>query len=127
MPQRIAFGFTLLETVIALGILATAIMGLLITLKSTVDTVKTLQQESEIRHELENRLARLQIETRRELHQESAPNPSGISYIEEISPQDVIKSDHTTLNGYRRLKVTAKWEDQRGSQQREASFLVFAP
>jgi len=123
MRQSRNSGFTLLETIIALGIFATAIMGLLITLKISVDTAKTLRREREIRHELENRLARLRIDPRREFRQESSLDPIGVTYIEEIVPEQIVKSDHTVLEGYRRIRVIAKWQ----GQQREASFLLFAP
>jgi type II secretory pathway pseudopilin PulG len=126
MPQSSSAGFTLLETVIAFGILASAIMGLLITLKTSVDAAKTLQRETEVRNGLENRLARLRLNPRSEFRQESSADKTGVTYIEEVVPEKVIKSDYTVLSGYRRIRVTAKWQDPH-IEEREASFLVFVP
>lgn len=122
--QSSTFAFTLLETVIALGILASAIMGLLITLNTSLEAAKALRREREIRNELENRLARLRVDARKEFRQEFPPDKMGVRYVEEIVPEKVIRSDHTVLEGYQRIRVIAKWYED---EEREASFLIFAP
>ncbi len=118
-------GFALLETVFAWAILAMAIIGLIIVLKTSLETANRSQRERDIHQELENRLARLRVDPRTEFREESTH--LGVTYIEETFPENVIKFDHSALNGYRRIKVTAKWQDRHGPQQRDASFLVFAP
>lgn len=123
--MRSTSGFALLETVFAWAILSMAIVGLVIVLKTSLETANTLHRERDIRQELENRLARLRIDPRGEFRDESAHG--GVTYIEEIFPEDVATSNHTVLEGYKRIKATAKWRDHRGPQQRDASFLVFAP
>lgn len=123
--MRSAPGFALLETVFAWAILCMAITGLVIILNTSLETANTLNQERDIRHELESRLARLRVDLRREFREQSTHR--GVIYVEEIFPEDIATSDHTVLEGYKRIKVTAKWQDRHGSQQREASFLVFTP
>ena len=120
--------FTLLETMIALGVLTFAVTGLLMTLETSVDAAKVLRWEAGVRHELENRLARLRVDARKEFRQEFPPDEKGVTYVEEIVPERVIKSDHTVLEGYRRIQVTAKWQGgDREVEEREASFLIFVP
>lgn len=123
--MRSTSGFALLETVFAWAILAVAVTGLIIVLKTSLETANRSHQEREIQHQLESRLARLQIDPRKEFREELTH--LGVTYIEESFPADDLKSDYSRLSGYRRIKVTAKWQDQRGPQQRDASFLVFAP
>lgn len=120
--------FTLVETLIALGILAFAVMGLLMALSNAVDAARILRREAAVRQEMENHLAKLQWDGRREFREEFPADEVGVTYIDEIVPEEVVRADHTVLDGYRRLRVTARWRGAgRQPEERQASFLVFSP
>lgn len=117
--------FTLLETLIALGIFSFAVLGLLFALHMTADAAVNVQREKKIRTQMENRLAKLSIPPFKESSEKNEED--GVSYAEEIRREDVKTKEKSLLQGYWRVQVKAAWEEGTAKQEWEASHLVWSP
>lgn len=118
-------GFTLAETLIALGVFTFAVLGIVLSLDAVVDVARATQRESAIRAELQSRLAVLSNLPIREHRFESPPSVDGVIYIESVLPEVLRKSDATLVSGFYRFSVTAKWLDRGVPQEWELSHLEF--
>ena len=119
--------FTLVETLIALGIVAFAVIGLLTALNSAVDAARFLRREATVRQQLENRVARLLLDQRKNMREEIPADANGVAFLEEIKPEEVTAADRGIINGFQRIRVVARWKGSGGAaEEREASFLTLA-
>jgi Type II secretory pathway, pseudopilin PulG len=116
-------GFTLLELVMALGVFAFAVIGLMMALEATVDGARLTQQSSEVRNGLENRLARLSVGRLRPFTDEETIG--GVTFFEKVDREEVETGENVVLPGFWRIRVVARWEDPSGPQEWEVSHLVY--
>lgn len=116
-------GFTLLELLIALGIFAFAVIGLMMALEQTVDAARFTQKDAAVRNGIENRLARLSVGRLRPLTNEE--EIGGVTFLEKVDREEIQNEDNVDLPGFWRIRVTARWEDPSGPQEWEASHLVY--
>lgn len=118
-------GFTLLEVLVALGIFAMGVLGLMLALQATVQGATSVQRENEIRAQLESRLARLSVGPLQEFAE--GTEFEGTSYGEEVLREEVTNSEATVLNGFWRVRVVARWQQEGAEQEWVASHLVYQP
>jgi len=114
-------GFTLLETLLALGVFALAALGLMLALQSAIDAAATLQREGRIRSEIESRLARLSVGELHAFHAET--NSQGVTFVEEVKPEKVLDEQRNILPGFWQVRVQASWTDRGQPQTWEVSHL----
>lgn len=123
LRRKSAAGFTLLEMLIALGIFAFAVIGLMMALEHTVDAARLTQREGAVRNGIENRLARLSVGRLRPLVNEETIG--GVTFFEKVDREEMRSIENVELPGFWRISVTAQWKDPAGEQKWEASHLVF--
>ena len=120
-------GFTLVETMIALGLFAFAVMGFMIALESAVSSARYLRREAVVRQVLENRVAAVLADKESAFRREFPADANGIEVVEEGKEEKVYDQEGTILSDYFRVTVKASWKDQRGEKnEREVSFLKLA-
>ncbi len=118
-------GFTLLEVLVALGIFAMGVLGLMLALQATVRGATSVQRENEIRTQLESRLARLSVGPLQEFAE--GDELEGTSYAEEVIREEVTNSEAEVLNGFWRVRVVAIWQQDGTEQEWAVSHLVYQP
>ena len=117
--------FTLLEVLVAMGIFALAVLGLLHALNVTVDTARDIQRQKEIRRNLESRVARLSGNPLNPFS--STDEQKGVLYTEEVRPEPLKSRDLAILSGYWIVKVRAEWRDGADSRSWSIFHLVWNP
>jgi prepilin-type N-terminal cleavage/methylation domain-containing protein len=117
--------FTLLEVLVAMGIFALAVLGLLHALNVTVDTARDIARQKEIRRNVESRMARLSGVT---LNPFSATTENaGVRYTEEVRPEPIKSQNLTVIPGYWIVKVRADWRDGADERNWSVSHLIWNP
>ena len=117
--------FTLLEVLVAMGIFALAVLGLLHALNVTVDTARDIARQKEIRRNVESRIACLSGVT---LNPFSATTEdSGVRYTEEVRPEPIKSQNLTVIPGYWIVKVQADWRDGADERSWSVSHLIWNP
>ncbi len=118
-------GFTLLEVLVALGIFAMGVLGLMLALQATVQGASSVQRENEIRGQLESRLARLSVGPLQEFAE--GDEFEGTAYAEEVTQEEVTDAEATVLTGFWRVRVEATWLQAGAEQKWAVSHLVYQP
>ena len=117
-------GFTLFEVMIALGVFAIAVVGLITALNTAMQAALEVRQRAQIRQELESRIAlRQAIPLDNEKLVIEAKNNHGIRVEETIVPHPVTNKDGEELPNIKKLTITAMLDQQSDS----ASILVNQP
>ncbi len=118
-------GFTLLETLIAVGIFAFAALGLLAALDGAVSAAVMVQRQAAVRGQIESLTARMAVGP----FQEGSTNVmiNGVEYEQEIAREELRSRDNTILPGYWRLRVVAKWNEGGQEQEWTVSHLEYFP
>ncbi len=117
--------FTLLETLVAVGVFGMAALGLLAALGGTVDASRAVQRQAEIRNVMENLLAGLSLGPFTE--SQTDVTIDGAVYRQEVVREELQNNEKTILPGYWRVRVTAKWQEAGQPQEWTASHLEFRP
>lgn len=114
-------GFTLLEVMIALGIFAIAVVGLITALNTAVEAALQVRQRAMIRSELESQLALrmgFPLQTQRLILE--AKDNHGIRIEETLVPYPVKNKDGLAIQNIKKLTITATLDKQSES----ASILI---
>jgi type II secretory pathway pseudopilin PulG len=117
--------FTLLETLVAVGVFGMAALGLLAALGGTVEAARSVQRQAQVRNEMENLLAGLSLGPFVEGQTNVTLN--GVDYRKEIVREELQNEDKLILPGYWRVRVTARWKEAGQPQEWVASHLEFRP
>lgn len=125
--RQAARGFTLFETLVALGVFTFAVMGILTAMTSAVDASRSMQRESFIRESLQSRLAVLSNIPVQAFAKESDPDAQGVRYLESVSRKEMLKEDRTVLEGFWKVSVKAVWTEEGEPQEWELSHLEYRP
>ncbi len=119
--------FTLFEVLLALGIFAISVLGMVGALNGVLDAAKEARTEQRVRTELENRLAAWEdgrIEAMERVTRQGVPP---ITFIESVQPEPVVSGNREPLNGFWRVKVTATWAAEGEERSEEASIVRYQP
>lgn len=109
---------------IALGVFAMAVVGLITALNTAMEAALEVRQRAMIRQELESRIALCQaIPLDKEKLVIEAKNNRGIRIVESIVPHPVTNKDGVELQTIKKLTITATLDQQSDS----ASILVNQP
>ena len=119
-------GFTLFEVLIALGVFAIAVTGLVIGLQSTLDAALTARQRALARFVIESRLAAAMtdppLDGKRAI--EGRTN-NGVSVLETFEQVELQDTNGQIIPGMWKLQVTAEFGRDRAKEQ--AEILVYRP
>lgn len=118
-------GFTLLEVLVALGIFAMGVIGLMLALEATIQGSSAVQRENEIRAQLESRLARLSVGPLQELA--DGEEFEGTAYDAEVTREEVTNSEAEELDGFWKVRVVARWQQAGEEQEWAVGHLVYQP
>lgn len=117
-------GFTLFEVLLALGVFALAVTGLIIAIDTTLAAALEARQRSLCRAELESRLAYCladpPVQGKRIL---AASENHGVKVEEVLSPWSAKNAQGAELSGMQKLTVTVT----KGSQSDSAEILLYRP
>ncbi|MEI6322081.1 MAG: type II secretion system protein [bacterium] len=106
-------GFTLLEVMIALGVFAIAVVGLITALNTAVEAALEVRQRAMIRSELESQLALrmgFPLQTQRLVLE--AKDNHGIRLEETLVPYPVKNKDGIEIQNIKKLTISATLDKQ---------------
>lgn len=119
--------FTLLEMVISLGILSTALVALIGVLQNCVGASTQIERQSHIRRNLESRLAEIRSQFLQPGKQTTERDLFGVVYEAEITPLELFNQNEELLHGLYRIKIRAKWKDGKTNQEDECEIIAYQP
>lgn len=116
-------GFTLFEALIALGVFAFAVLGLMMAFDSLLEAGREARREAVIRNILEDRIAWLEeVEPHVFENRIDGPLPEMV-ITESIEPEQLTDSNLTIYDGFWRCRVKIEWKRDGKLETLEASFL----
>lgn len=121
-------GFTLFEVLVALGLFAFAVIGLLAGIRVMADVADEARIASAVRQQLENRVAFMEALRPAEYKKTVVVEFPKMTITEEMFREMVSRDEgKKPLSAFWRVRIKARWEaaDRRGEE--EASFLRYAP
>jgi Tfp pilus assembly protein PilV len=121
-------GFTLFEVLVALGLFAFAVVGLLAGIRAIADVVDEARIASAVRQQMENRVAFMEVLRPAKYEKIVTADFPKMTITEEMFPETVSRGEgKQPLSGFWRVRIRARWEaaGQRGED--EASFLRHDP
>lgn len=119
--------FTLLEVLIALGVFAIAVVGMMVALNSILVAAKEARFSEIVRHRLENHLAFLEGGPIKEVNRKVELDSPKMTITETVRREQVVNANRTVLEGFWRVTVVAEWVTDGVKQKEEATILRFAP
>lgn len=119
-------GFTLFEVLIALGVFAIAVTGLVWALQSAIEASLSARERLFARTALESRLASAManppLDGKREI---DGRTNNGLSVVEIFEPAEIQNTNGEVLPGLWRLRVTTS--NGRTKAEESAEILIFRP
>ena len=126
--RKTAFGFTLFEVMIALGVFMIAVTALVVALQTSVQAALEARKRSLARMQLESCLsiamADPPINGRRLIE---ARDNNGIRIEETLEPYEVKSTNGTIVPGLWTLKVIADSDDKNSSFKETAEIIIYKP
>lgn len=119
--------FTLLEVLIALGVFAIAVVGMMVALNSILVAAKEARFSEIVRHRLENHLAFLEAGPIKEVNRKVELDSPKMTITETVRREQVVNANRSVLEGFWRVTVVAEWVTDGVKQKEEATILRFAP
>lgn len=119
--------FSLVEVLVALGMFAFAVIGLLMAYNSSLNAAREVRRESQIRQLLEDRVAEwegLNLEPTENRGDSRLP---GVTLLESCQPHEFIGPDQTIYRGFWKITLTAEWQEGGSPQSMQAEFLRYQP
>ncbi|MFZ4681534.1 MAG: PulJ/GspJ family protein [Terrimicrobiaceae bacterium] len=126
-PPQTPRAFTLLEVLLAMGIFAISVLGMMTALNDTLNAASDARTGQRVRSELENRLAALEEEDLREMERVTELKSPAMTVKETIRREPVITRGRDQLAGFWRVSVKAEWMAGGERNSEEASILRFKP
>ncbi|MEO8204737.1 MAG: prepilin-type N-terminal cleavage/methylation domain-containing protein [Chthoniobacterales bacterium] len=114
--KRYRHAFTLLETVVALGIFSIAILGCIKAIDTINGLVSDLRMESQARRSLENHAMELRGLKPNAVRSVSGNTPDKITIKDEQNPVEDKEAGLAIDAGVSRVKMTASWKTALGEQ-----------
>ena len=125
--RRSEKAFTLFEVMMALGVFGIAVIGMMMALNGALNAAREARIGQFVRTEMDNRLAQLEAERPQELERTVEAGSPKIAFVESIRRETVQGGNRTSLDGFWRIQVLARWQASGEKREEEASFLVYAP
>ena len=125
MQKRRTSAFTLLEIIIAMGVFAFAVIGMMGALDSVLSAAREARVHSIVRQRLDNQLALYEGGILKEVNRKVEMDTPKMTFTETVRREQVINDNRTVLEGFWRVTVLAEWEYQGIPQKEEASFLRY--
>jgi type II secretion system protein J len=120
-------GFTLLEVLMALGVFAIAVVGMMVALNAVLESAQDARLQQIVRQRLENHLAFLEAGPIKEVNRKVDLDSPKMTITETVRREQVHNANRTVLEGFWRVEVVAEWEIGGVKQKDQASILRFAP
>ncbi len=127
MSKRRRGAFTLLEVLVALGVFAFAVLGMMGALNALLDSAREARFHEIVRHRLENHLALYEGGLLKEVNRKVDLDSPKMTITETVRREQVINSERTVLEGFWRVTLLAEWESLGVKQKEEASILRYGP
>jgi type II secretion system protein I len=119
-------GFTLFEVLVALGVFALAVTGLVVALQATVDAALMARERALARVVIESRLAMAladpPLDGERTI---DARDNNGIAVFETMEEVEIVMTNGEVLPGMWKLRVQAEWGG--GTSMESAEVLLYQP
>lgn len=120
-------GFSLVEVLVALGVFAFAVVGLLIAYNAALSAAREVRRESEVRRVLEDRVAEwegVELEASEKRIESRLP---GVVLVEKCERHELVDDERNIFSGFWKITLVAQWEDSGEPQSMEAEFLRYQP
>jgi prepilin-type N-terminal cleavage/methylation domain-containing protein len=127
MLKRRSRAFTLLEVMVALGVFAFAVLGMMGALNSLLESSREARFEQVVRSRLESHLALYEGGQLKEVNRKVELEQPPMTLTEIVKREQAINANRTVLEGFWRVTVTAEWETQGVKQKEEATILRYGP
>jgi len=119
--------FTLLEVLMALGVFAIAVVGMMVALNAILVSAQDARLQQIVRQRLENHLAFLEAGPVKEVNRKVDLDSPKMTITETVRREQVLNANRTVMEGFWRVEVVAEWEIEGVKQKDQASILRFAP
>lgn len=119
--------FTLLEVLMALGVFAIAVVGMMVALNAILVSAQDARLQQIVRQRLENHLAFLEAGPVKEVNRKVDLDSPKMTITETVRREQVLNANRTVMEGFWRVEVVAEWEIDGVKQKDQASILRFAP
>jgi len=123
-----ASGFTLFEVLVALGLFAFAVVGLLAGIRAMADVADEARIASAVRQQMENRVAFMEVLRPADYEKTVTVDFPKMTITEEMFPESVSRGEgKEPLSRFWRVRIKARWEAAGHRGEDEASFLRYDP
>jgi type II secretory pathway component PulJ len=119
--------YILMEVILAASIFALAGISLATALNNMAKVFVRNRTESEVRVQLETRLAQARITPLVPQREKSEPDAKGIIYEKEVATLEMVNDDKIVLTNLYRLNITARWKEGTDEQVEKAEIYVYQP
>jgi|GEM_PF-4898604 len=120
--------FILLEVMLAVAILMIAVVGLIYSINTMIDTVIEIRQDREIRIQLETYLRTLRANTLEAGTPTLDPSNDGVTYLATVEQAAFNNKDGAAVNGLWRITLTASYKGPKGeSRTKDYEVLAYQP
>lgn len=116
-------GYILIELIIALGIFATAVLGLASSLNLSLEIINTMNRENAIRISLRSFLEEARRKSVADMATSTTDERLGCTLTSTLEPAGLQNRDGKTLSDLYKLTATATYSE--GSEQKEESVMVY--
>lgn len=125
---RLNTAFTLVEALVALGVFAFAVLGVLMAFDSGLQAAQQVRREALVRQILEDRVAWLETAPLEPAENRFEGPLPGMLIREEITRETLVDEERTVFDGFWRVRVLVQWPGPGGNKENlEAGFLRFGP
>lgn len=119
-------GFTLFEVLVALGVFAFAIIGLLMALDSALSAASDARFETLVRRQLENSMAKLESIEPQEYKEVMEIAMPAMRITETMTAETIVTEERIRLDGFWRVRIEATWSRRGREETFSAEFLRHA-
>ncbi|HEY5706883.1 MAG TPA: type II secretion system protein [Terrimicrobiaceae bacterium] len=121
-------GFTLFEVLVALGLFAFAVVGLLAGIRAMADVADEARIASAVRQQMESRVAFMEVLRPANYEKTITVDFPKMTITEQMLPETVSRGEgKQPLAGLWRVRIRARWEVSGRHGEDEASFLRHDP
>ena len=126
-PARLSPGFTILEVMLAVMIFGIAVLGLLTSLSTTIETAGSFAREGKIALSMQTQLAEAKEIDFEPGTQTDGPDEMGVLYTRDITPLQMENENGQSLDGLYSIRITAVWGLGGPDQTQTAEIYVYKP
>lgn len=124
---RLQRGFTLLEVMLATALFSLVLVSFAMLLNRSIDASIDEHRESDVRINLETRLAEARQGFLQEGKEELEPDSYGVQYNKEVQLLKLKNEKGQELFGLYNLTIRAHWQRSGEEEERKAEVMIFQP